>query len=225
MSAAWTIVGAVAAAVAAATVPLRPVDEAPLEPPLVAARASAIESLRARDVDRFLDVVDEDVDTIEKGQSPKAGIRFMFDAALADHAIAALSLGGSFTSSRGSTRGERQFCAPYVYSAFPSEYPRLPHRDDEPWAVVAKNVAVKAKPARSAQTIGRVGYQLVWVAPGGALSAPDRSSWHEIELTGGHSGYVPAETVRDPADYHVCFANRTGRWKIVAIMRDVFPTD
>jgi hypothetical protein len=91
--------------------------------------------------------------------------------------------------------------------------------------VIAKDVAVKTRPAASAAVIAHVGYQLVWVAPAGVLSARDGSSWHEIALTGGRRGYVPAETVRDPADYHVCFANRTGRWKIVAMMRDVFPSD
>jgi hypothetical protein len=215
----------VAAVVAAASAPLRPVDEARQEPALVAARASAIDALRARDLDRFLDLVDEDVETVEKALAPKAGIRVMFDAKLADQVTAVLSLGGSFTFTRGSTEGERQFCAPYVYSAFPSEYPRLPNRDDEPWAVIAKDVAVKARPAPSAPVIAHVGYQLVWVAPAGVLSARDGSSWHEIELTGGRAGFVPASTVRSPGDYHVCFANRTGRWKIVAMIRDVFPSD
>jgi hypothetical protein len=221
----WTIVAAVAAVTAAATARFRPVDEAPLEPPLVAVRAAAIESLRARDVERLLDLVDESVETNDQGQAPKAGIRFVFDAARADRVIEALSLGGSFTFTRGSTEGERQFCAPYVYSAFPSEYPRLPNRDDEPWAVIAKDVAVKTRPAPSAAVIAHVGYQLVWVAPAGVLSPRDGSSWREIELTGGRAGFVPARTVRSPGDYHVCFANRTGRWKIVAMMRDVFPSD
>jgi hypothetical protein len=216
---------AIAVAAAAATAPLRPVDEAPQEAALVAARAAAIDSLRARDVERLLTLVDDDVETIDQSVGPKAGLRFMFDGAMADRLIDALLLGGSFTSSRGSTPGERQFCAPYVYSAFPSEYPRLANRDDEPWVVVEKDVAVKGRPAASAPTIGRVGYQLVWVSPVGAVGAPDGSSWREIQLTRRRVGFVPARSVRDPADYHVCFANRTGRWKIVAIGRDVFPTD
>lgn len=91
--------------------------------------------------------------------------------------------------------------------------------------VIEKAVAVKARPAASAPTISRVGYQLVWVSPAGAVGGPDGSSWQEIQLTHGRVGFVPARSVRDPADYHVCFANRTGRWRIVAIVRDVFPTD
>lgn len=85
---------AAAVVTAAATAPLPPVDEARQEAALVSALAAAVDALRAHDLDRLLPRVDEDVETIEQSIAPKAGLRFVFDAAMADRAADALSLGG-----------------------------------------------------------------------------------------------------------------------------------
>ena len=59
--------------------------------------------------------------------------------------VEALSLGGTFTTTRGSIAGERQFCAPYVYSAFPKDYTDR-DKEGDPSVLIQKNVAVRARP-------------------------------------------------------------------------------
>ena len=211
---------------------LKPVDEASREPALVTVRTEAIAALQARSPARFTAVVAEDLSLGAFGHG-KDELRRILDSYVApnvDHAaptlldeiVAALSLGGAFTS----IYGERQFCAPYVYGAYPSSYP-LPNDTDYPILVILRpNVEVKAAADPASRTIGRLSYRLVRVGDaGGEHYSRDGSTWYRIEFAtrNGIYGFVEADAVRSPEDYHVCFAKRDGRWQIVTIANDEFP--
>jgi hypothetical protein len=208
---------------------LLPVDQAPSDSALLRVRNALLEALRAHDFDRAMTFVADDVIyESEKGSNKpavKSSLRYSVgNGTLAEELERALELGGSFTTTRGTVKGERQFCAPYVYSAFPSGFDRLEPRDYYPSVIIAKNVPVRAGPSFQTRVIRRLSYDLVYVVPVGAVKDDSGAEWRRLDGPKGLKGFVPAETVRDPEDYHVCFASRPNGWQIVDISRNEFPT-
>src|SRR5437899_4172008 len=112
---------------------LKPVDDASQDPALVAVRSEAIDALRAGSSARFMALVTEDPSLGDFGHGRQV-LRRMLDSdtnpaaahpSMIDEILTALSMGGAFTS----INGERRFCAPYVYGAYPSSYP-MPNETD-----------------------------------------------------------------------------------------------
>jgi hypothetical protein len=208
---------------------LLPVDEAVSEPDLVRTRAAVMNALRTRNVERLLAFAADDITVHhELGKDQLRDLSSYGDRILPDHMLGALTLGGSFTTTRGSFKGERQFCAPYVYSAYPSdayELNLLFQHGDEPWAIIGKNVPVRSRPSNKAPVVTRSSYQLVYVPGGLAWAEEDVAKgppysdrgWREVETRNGKTGYVDSRLVRNPADYHVCFAQRGGHWLITVV--------
>jgi hypothetical protein len=89
---------------------------------------------------------------------------FWGDRPIGEQLVAALSLGGSFTTTRGSVPGERQFCAPYVYSAFPADYTER-DREGNPSVLIEKDVDVRSRPDDRAQVVAHLSYHLVFPSP------------------------------------------------------------
>lgn len=208
---------------------LLPVDQAQSDSGLLRVRNAILDALRAPDFTRAMTFVADDVIyRSEKGINKPVvknslGIS-VGKGTLAEEVIRALELGGSFTTTRGTAKGERQFCAPYVYSAFPLGFDRLEPREDFPWVIIAKNVPLRDAPGAQARVIGRLSYDLVYTAPGGTVQDSSGAEWMRLDGPNGLKGFVPPETVRDPEDYHVCFAHRKNGWQVVDISRKEFPT-
>jgi hypothetical protein len=72
-----------------------------------------------------------------------------------------LSLGGSFTASGSAQPGRREFCAPYVYSAFPTTLPPWIGGENLPWAVIREQTPVYERQDVSSRVIGRIGPAIV----------------------------------------------------------------
>jgi hypothetical protein len=220
---------------------LVPVDEAASEPELVRSRAALIGALRERDVDRILAFVAADVSVSQSnGLSEEKGTMLfreslkytIGDRVLADHMLRALESGGSFTMTRGSVPNERQFCAPYTYSAYPKHAFDLNpsgNQSELPVVVIRPDVVMRSRPSIRGRVIGHLSYRLVFVDGYyhvGELSSPDpdpNTYWYEIVTPDQKRGWIDSIMVRDPSDWHVCFAPRDGKWMVTIVERDREP--
>jgi hypothetical protein len=135
----------------------------------------------------------------------------------------ALALGGTFTTSRGAVPGRREFCAPYVYSAFPEELPRWLEGEENPWAIIGSNVPVREQPRPSARVLTRLSWELVKADGWRDADPKGRLQWANVTLPDGRSGYVQEGQIRPTTDYHVCFAKIDGRWLMTSFARDEYP--
>jgi hypothetical protein len=220
------------AVLATAGLVLPPLDEAETTPDVMKTRNAAIAAFRNRDVRALRRLLAPDVKAFGGEQDVEKIIAtFVADAdSASDHGpagiaaevVAALQLGGSFTTTRGSVRGERQFCAPYTYSAFPKDYPPPKDSDGTPLVVIERSVRLLEQPDRPSAVLDTLSYSIVYGCAEGKVSMGGRS-WCHVETVDGKLGYVPATAVRDPADYHVCFGQRGASWLITVIERDRFP--
>lgn len=198
----------------------KPVDEASLDLELRQFRDSLLAAIRARDAAAVLNVAVPSVrQRFEQG--------LLFPASHfggQDHEDwleleRLLALGGTLTTTRGAVVGRREFCAPYVYSAFPAPLPREFQGDVEVWAILGDHIAVRTARSVTAPVLTYLSYSLV-VADG--WQGPDASGrkWAEIQFPGGRLGYVPEKDIRRHTDYHACFAKIDGRWMISEYDRD-----
>jgi hypothetical protein len=210
-----------------------PIDEAAQEAALITVRTNLLSALRSEDTDRVMTFIAEDVQFQALPNQTKSQIRRGLlsrfgDRSLAQHVIRALTLGGTFTTTRGSRWGAREFCAPYVYSAFPAEYDHVIANDDFPWVVIGKHVPLRSTPDPDAPPRRYLSYDIVYVTPVGENAARNRRGqlwpYRVIEEPRALAGFVPADSVRNPQDFHVCFGMRSGQWKVTEIADDVFPS-
>ena len=220
-----------------------PIDEATSEPALVTVRTAILTALRRRDLDELLAFAAEDITWPGAGdQTPeerKANAREVFRAILNGDSktfhflSAALSTGGTFTTTRGSRKGKgtREFCAPYYYSGFPTDPPPPPGNPPDIDAaqfdsvLIAKDVPLRSKPGAQAAVIGRANYSLVRVE----TVEGDRDAagvlWHHVTLTDGTFGFVPHNVVASPFDFYVCFGQRPEGWRITDFGEDRDPNE
>ena len=192
---------------------LRPIDEAVQEPALVALRDQLLRlagEKSDRDIRAFM----------------TAELRTKVPAPLSFEALRrALSLGGSFTTSRGAVLGRREFCAPYTYSAFPELVQLTPELGGEAdyWVVTGSRVPVRARPSVDAPVQSYLSYAIVRLTEAEILKdARGRPEWAIVALRGNAKGYVPAALVRNTVDYAVCFAKVNERW-LMTVFNKRFP--
>jgi hypothetical protein len=143
-------------------------------------------------------------------------------ASIAHHAGRALALGGSFTTVRGAVFGRREFCAPYVYAAFPNVVPPPIRSTFEPYAIIGDRVPARAKPRPDAPVVMYLSWELVkdgsWYD-----DAQRHVLWAQVTRLDGRVGWVQHGQIRHPTDYHVCFAKIDGQWLMTAFGRDRYP--
>ena len=199
--------------------PLRllPTDEANSEPALSSVRAAMLDAVNKHDIDALARNLEpagwEAFGGIENVRATLGG-----PTELWDEFKYVLTHGGAFTTTRGRVRGRREFCAPYVYGA----YPNLPDEALDPsfpWAITGRNVRVRARPMATAPVIRRLSYDLV--QSDGYVGGD--ASWAVVSLANGRQGYVARAYIRSPTDYHACFAHVSGRWMLVELDRDREP--
>jgi hypothetical protein len=197
-------------------VSLKPVDETSSDPSLVSFRAQLIEALRRGDA-AFL----------RRHAEPAEAVRWTGDEStvgdpLNAKLIKALELGGAFTTTRGAVNGRREFCAPYVYTVFPT-IPVPTIRGDQvnneghPWATVRPDVPVLRQPSATSPVRGHVrDFELV-TPTGDGVPRDDTPSWFEVVTQAPIRGWVRSKDIQDPAGIHVCLYGSAGAWAISEI--------
>jgi hypothetical protein len=198
---------------------LRPIDEATKDPQLAETRTALLAALRDRNVDFVMRYVSPNVVVERGGESGgQAWTRLFEDLSQRGSKSgdgenqrwggmeAALSLGGSFTTSRGALLGRREFCAPYVYSAFPTPIPEAVRGEIPPWALIRANVDIREQPSSTARVLKRMSYALLQAPGAEHVETPTGKKWKSVHVSEDQEGFVPADAIRDPEGYHVCLA-------------------
>jgi hypothetical protein len=205
--------------------PLRPVDEAAKDASFLEFRTALLDALKRRDAAFVLAVSTPDMAEYLRNiglELPRAAV------AGPPHEIVAwrqlesiLLLGGTFTTTKGLVEGRVEFCAPYVYRAYPDPAQigfDLIESEGTPWVVLEPNVPVYSEPAPNASVLTRLSYDLVEVTGGEAPALPP-VRWRQIHTPDGREGWIEAHRIRDPEDHHACFAKIGGAWRLTVFGR------
>lgn len=206
-------------------VQVKPVDEASEDSVFSAYRSALRTAVRDRDVAALLTAVAPDLRSrLAEWLDPK---RALHGGEKEDwrELEQLLALGGTFTATRGAVKGRREFCAPYVYSAYPWPVPSGYGSEVDPSVLLEADVAVHAAPSSTSPVLTRLSYALVQEVgggyPGDGRPGP---TWTLVILQDDREGYVLDTQIRSPTDYHACFAQIEGRWQMVRFARDITPT-
>jgi hypothetical protein len=200
------------------------VDEAASEPDVNAFRQELVARTRAQDVRGVLSLIEPGLRArFERSWSDLPPGRMYEEDGSLKALQRLLALGGSFTTTRGAVYGRREFCAPYVYSAFPRELPPALEGEIQVWAIISGHAPVRAKRSRTATVITYLSYDLVKADGWLEDVAPSNLRWAEVTLAGGRTGFVEEGMIWKPSDWHACFAKVDGRWSISSFARGVAP--
>lgn len=193
---------------------LRPRDEARSDPSFFEFRQRLIAAVRKRDRSYVLTILDPKI-RVNFGEGGGAA-EFARQWKLSSTASPlwktlgeVLSMGGTFSG----TGSNRQFAAPYTYSAFPDTLDAFEH-----FCVIAPNVPLRAKPDDHSRVIARLDYDIV------RLAAPPRDAkalagpWLQVATAKGKHGYVARRFLRSPIDYRALFQKRNGAWRMTALV-------
>lgn len=209
-------------------VKLRPVDEAVQVPKFKAYRDALQAAVAARDADRVLPMMHPEI-----GQGGlEMALRSTRDQLGGQEHEAwtkleeLLRLGGTFSKGlhRVRDKGQRQyatreFCAPYVWSAYPPTLPEPLEGMVEPWVILGSRVAVRVKPPRDMRVLTRLDYDLVHLIDPFDRDASPSQEWIGVKLPDGRRGYVARSFIRNPDDYHACFGEFEGQWLMTEFAR------
>ena len=189
-----------------------PVDEALQDGTLVEFRSRLLKAVRSRDVAAVLQVT-----------AGSAKQTLFAAAAIGPQAEdwsqldRALSLGGSFTTRRGAVPGRREFCAPYVFSAFPTSVPHDLSGELDPAAIIAASVPLRSMPTDGATSILTLSHELV--KRNGDSRKDGGQYWIGVIAFDGREGWVKSSEIRYPDDVHVCMAQLDGQWTLTSFGR------
>ena len=129
---------------------------------------------------------------------------------------AVLSLGGAFTTTRGAVRGRQEFCAPYVYAAFPEALPVWIGGEQLPWVVTKANTKVYTRTSTSSRVVATLNPSIVEkldALPPGVVKSGDEG-WVLVAVTHTLRGFVRGSAAQSPDDWHVCLAKEADGWRI-----------
>jgi hypothetical protein len=118
-----------------------------------------------------------------------------------------LSMGGTFLRQGG----KRMFCAPYVFSQFPSELDPMKFL-----VVVHQDAALRAEPSLKSPVVRTTSYELVEAIGQDPLNG---AAWVHVKTSAGEKGYLPRDAVRSPLEARACFVFKGGRWLIASFVR------
>lgn len=202
---------ALAGAAHAQATRLVPVDQAAQDPSFVQFRKQLIDAARRHDERFVLSVVDPKIKNGFGGNDGIAEFRKFWrperpNSPLYDTLVSMLRLGGTFSD----VEGEREFCAPYVFSTFPQDVDAF-----ENVAVIVDGAPLKAAASSKSLTVARLSYDILQIDRKRSVpikGAPGKYAWYRAKLADGRSGFVEARNVRSPIDYRAYFAKVGGRW-------------
>ena len=194
-----------------------PEDEAVRDLSLLEFRKNLLKAVETKDVTSFMALVDEKVSVSSKGRGGHEAFKKAWNPELPESELwqvlkPIINMGGTFVRSE---RGV-EFCAPYVFTNFPS------HLDIYGHAVITKdNVLLKSGPSNSTSTVRKLSYDVVqikdWRSVKDALGGEIR--WLKVKTLSGQDGYIDKTILRSPSDYAACFLQRSGKdWKLISLI-------
>jgi len=116
---------------------------------------------------------------------------------------------GSILDNGGNFIGEgdaKSFWAPYVYANWPEAIDAF-----ENVAAVRASVVIRASASPDAAQVATVDWEILKV-----ISRND--TWMNVKTSGGVEGWVAVADVYSPIGYRAGFSNRTGEWKLEALV-------
>lgn len=216
-----------------APIPFGPIDEAVTDPTLSRFRSELTEIVERRALEDLMRIVEPTASMQTRGSNAETFLRDFVDSGdeLWPILRRVLALGGTFTTSRGAVVGRREFCAPYVYSAFPVTLPEWIGGETYPWAITGRNVAVRKAPTVASPVVARLSYVLVEYKSqqDNSVNPTDpprpnmfQPTWIQVAITPERFGWVHGALIRSPQDWHVCMARIGNRWLISEFVRGEF---
>jgi hypothetical protein len=190
---------------------LRPADEASQDPSFLAFRERLLDAVKRKDRDFLLSVL---LPTIRVSFGDVNGVEGFKkhwkldspDSPVWDQLDKLLRMGGTFDT----LSGERRFCAPYVYSAYPHNGPDA----FESLVVTAENVPLHEKADSSSPAVATLSYDIVRIAD----NYKHPANWRKVKTESGKTGWVEERFVRSQIDYRACFEKKAGDWKMVLLV-------
>lgn len=198
-------------------------DEARQDPSLERFRAALMNTVKKRDARRLLEASSHEIQKrFNSGLDPKGTFKPLVYDIEWQELETILSLGGSFTTRRGSVQGRREFCAPYVYSAYPEPINTIVERmaghnenpEGDPWVVLGSKVPIHEKASSNSKVLMYLSHDLV-IPTGTESPGSPPPQWFGVYVPGGGIGWIRVEQLRNRDDYHACFAEIGGEWKLV----------
>lgn len=183
---------------------LLPVDEAKQVSGFAAFRRRLIRATRERDWTHLRTVTSENITVDFGGGVGRSYFREYWKpesraSKLWPTLYTVLSLGGRFD------RNRTQFCAPYVYTDFPSNL------DGYKWyCVICRGVPLRAQPSYSSRAVAILSYDLVRPIGNGRFE----SAWVRIVTARGRRGFIRRSCLRSPVDYRACFEKTKQGWRL-----------
>ncbi|HEX7150803.1 MAG TPA: hypothetical protein VF618_04885 [Thermoanaerobaculia bacterium] len=194
---------------------LLPVDQSAQDAAFAAYRAKLLDAVARKDAAALLTLVDPKIRTSFGDGGGTNDLRKMWklDEGAASplwnelHTI--LTMGGTFRN-LGNTK---QFCAPYVYSAWPEE-----HDAFMSFAVIAENVPLVDAAGKPIATLS---HDIVAYVPDAAQSAEEfeRAERRRVKTADGREGFVATANLRSPIGWRACFAPKGNDWKMDLLVR------
>lgn len=193
---------------------LPPADEGPRDTSFVEFRTKLLAAVEKRDVEFLRSIVDP---AIAAATPNGGGAKAFFarwhpersDSDLWPLLKTILGMGGAYVRSDDGV----QFCAPYVFTHFPSSLDVTGHA-----VVVQKGVALKRAPSNSAADVAIPDYAILKVQDW--RSVPDQGgsrtvTWLKVAAPDKGEAFVRHDWIRGPNDYHACFISDDAHWRLV----------
>ena len=193
---------------------VRPVDEAKLDPSLVAFRTKLIAAAERRDAKFILSVLDPKIELSFGGDSGVKDFKKIWEIEKSDSKfweefLPVIKNGGLFC--RDGAKRTNTFFAPYTFNSFPEDLDPFEHS-----AIFGSNVNLRERPDANSAIVASLSYNVVKVENDeGGTKAPE---WYRVKTLGGLAGYVKAEYVRSPIAYRAGFEKKRGVWKMIAFI-------
>lgn len=197
---------------------LYPVDEGLREQSFRVFREELLEATKKHDVNYVLSILAPNILNSLGGDGGINEFKQQWkpdrpDSELWETLSTILSNGGSFESDLR----RKHFCAPYVSSQWRRINGRLPNDSDalDYAAIIERNVAMRREPSSSAPVVTSLSYDVVKVDSGGSVfdeTLINSYTWFKVTTLAGVEGYVSAQYVRGPSDYHACFEKIGEKW-------------
>lgn len=193
------------------TIKLYPIDEGLRDRSFAEFRNKLLKAARGHDAAFILSILDR---KIINGSDSKGGVKEFKDqwnldqpeSRLWETLTTLLSMGGSFRANEGN----REFCAPYVTSEWPSIVSQLPKGADplDYQVIIEKDVGIDSAPNTTSQVVASLSYDVVNIQTGQIQG----STWLKIRTLDGKEGYVADKYFRGATDYQACFKRIGEKW-------------
>lgn len=197
-----------------------PVDEGAKDASFNAFREEFIAAVKRRDVKFLLDTLDREVLGSYGGDGGIADFKRLWKldepnkSEIWNELLTVLTNGGTFVKDAGIKN--KQFCAPYTFTIYPSDLDMSEHQ-----VIFGNNVNLRARPDTKSAVIAKLSYNVVRVDYENSVENPKKDgsfSWLKIATLGGKRGFVSAEYVRSTLDYRGCFEKQNGKWKMTLFL-------